>query len=287
MKTFFVNGKFVKENQAKIKINDLGLIRGYGIFDYLRTYNKIPFHLREHLARFFNSAKELNLKIPYSQYEFKKIIFELIKKNKNLKEMSFRVILTGGETLDGKTSKRPSFFIIVNSPHFYPKKFYQKGIKLITLNYFREFPETKSLNYAFAIANWGKVLQKNAQEILYVFKNKVYEASTSNFFIVKNKIVYTPKQNILQGITKKVVINLAQKNNIKVKEKEIYLNQVFNAKEAFITATDKEIMPVCQIDNKKIGSQIPGEITKKLMRIFKQYTKRCSKLETSNMKHEA
>lgn len=271
MKYFFLDGKFIKENEAKIKVNDLGLLRGYGVFDYLRTYNRIPFHLDDHLTRFFKSAKRINLKVPLTKREIEKIISQLIKKNKRAKELSFRIVLTGGETFDGKTSKKPSLFIITGKPHPYPKSVFEKGIKICTLIYHRQLPEIKSLNYILAIANWERVLRKGAQEILYVFGNQVFECSTSNFFIVKNGVLYTPRENILEGITEEITINLAKRAGFIVKKKNLFLRETLYSDEAFITATDKEIMPVVKIDNFKIGNGKVGKITKELMKVFKEY----------------
>jgi len=272
MRFFFLNGKFVKEKDAKIEVNDLGLLRGYGVFDYLRTYDRILFHFDDHIFRFFNSAKKMNLKVPYSKEEIKKIFYQLIKKNKNLSEFSFRIVLTGGRSSDGKTSKDQTFFIIVDKSHIYPKLSYKKGIKLITINYLREFSEIKSLNYAMAISNWEKILKKGAQEILYISdRNIVSECSTSNFFIVKKKILYSPRTNVLNGITKKVVVSLAKKSRFKIIEKDLFLKEALSSDESFITSTDKEILPVVKIDNFKIGNGKVGEVTTELMKVFNEY----------------
>jgi len=280
---YYLNGKFVEKSKAFIRVNDLGLLRGYGIFDYLKTYNRKPFHLDDHLWRFFVSAASLNLKPPFSPKKLKEIIFELIKKNKNFppkadppqaeKELSFRLVLTGGETDNGRTSKKPTFFIIVEPPHYYPKEVFEKGIKLITLNYRREFPGIKTINYLWAISQWGNALKEKAGEILYVHQGKVLEATTSNFFMVKNGVLFTPQNDILPGITKKVVIGLAKKNKIKVQEKNLSLKEVLRADECFITATDKEIMPVVKIDNRLIGKGKVGSQTKRLMELFKNLLK--------------
>ncbi len=267
---YYLNGKIVEKNKAFIKVNDLGLLRGYCVFDYLNTYSRRPFHLDDHLNRFFYSASCLNLEVPISKKELRQIIFRLLAKNKTLKELSFRIVLTGGETEDAKTSKNPTFFIIIEPVHYYPKKVFKKGIKLITLNYRREFPEIKSINYLLAVSQWKNALKKKAAEILYIWQGKVLEASTSNFFMVKNKVLFTPKNEILGGVTRKIVIKLAKENKIKVKEKSLSLKEVLKADECFITATDKEIMPVVRIDNHKIGSGHPGEQTKKLMELFKK-----------------
>jgi len=270
---YYLNGKIVEKDKALIQVNDLGLLRSYGIFDYFRTYRQIPFHIEDHLNRFSRSASSLNLKPPVSKKEIKKVIDELIKKNKDLKEMSFRMVLTGGPTEDAKTSEKPTFFIIVNKAHVCPEKAYKQGVKLATLDYCREFPQTKTINYLWAVSQWKNILNKKASEILYVSEGKVLEASTSNFFMVKNKILFTPKNEILGGVTRKLVIKLAKENKIKVIEKDIYLKEVLKADECFLTATDKEVMPAVKIDKFKIKNGQVGETTKKLIGLYREYIK--------------
>ena len=216
---YYLNGKFIEQSKAFIKVNELGLLRGYGIFDYFRTYGKKPFHLEDHLGRFFKSASSFNLKPPLSAKEIGRIVLALIKRNKNLRELGFRIVLTGGETLDGKTSVRPTFLIMVAKPSFFPKEFYSNGVRVLTFDYRREFPETKTTNYLLAVSQWRDVLRKKAAEILYVWQGKVLEASTSNFFMVKNEVLFTPKSGILKGVTRKLVIKLAEENKIKIIEK--------------------------------------------------------------------
>lgn len=268
---YYLNGKFIEQSKALVKVNELGLLRGYGIFDYFRTYDKIPFHLEDHLGRFFESASSFNLQPPLSVKEIEKIVLELIKRNRNFQELGFRVILTGGETLDGKTAVKPTFLIMVAKPSFFPKEFYLNGVKILSFDYHREFPETKTTNYLLAVSQWHNVLRKKAVEILYVWQGKVSEASTANFFMVKNKTLFTPQADVLKGVTRKLVIKLAKENKIKVIEKDIFLKEVLKADECFITATDKEIMPVVKIDNRIIGNGRPGEQTKKLMTFFRKF----------------
>ena len=267
---YYLNGKIVEKNKALIQVNDLGLLRAYGVFDYLRTYKRKPFYSEDHLNRFFYSASSLNLKPPISKEEIKRVIFQLIKKNKDLKDLSFRIVLTGGPTQDTRISEKPTFFIIVEPIHYYPPEVFEKGIKLITLDYCREFPTTKTINYLWAISQWKNILKKDAAEILYIWQGRVLEASTSNFFMVKNKTLFTPQNEVLEGVTRKLVIKLAKENKIKVIEKIITLKEVLESDECFITATDKEIMPVVKIDNRIIGTGCPGEQTKKLLNLFRE-----------------
>lgn len=269
MKTFYcLNGKFIDSSKALIRVNELGLLRGYGIFDYFRTYDRKPFHLEDHLNRFFKSASFFNLQPPFSVKEIEEIVLELIKRNKNFRELGFRVVLTGGETSDGKTAVKPTFLIMVAEPSFFPKEFYSNGIKILTFDYHREFPETKTTNYLLAVSRWREVLRKKAAEILYVWQGKVLEASTANFFMVKNKTLFTPQTDILKGVTRKLVIKLAKENKIKVIEKDISLKEALKADECFLAATDKEIMPVVKIDNQIIGNGRAGVQTKRLMELF-------------------
>ena len=89
----------------------------------------------------------------------------------------------------------------------------------MTSDYRREFPEIKTTNYLLAVSQWRNVLRKKAAEILYVWQGKVLEASTANFFMVKNEVLFTPKSGILKGVTRKLVIKLAEENKIKIIEK--------------------------------------------------------------------
>ena len=101
--------------------------------------------------------------------------------------------------------------------------------------------------------------------MLYIHKNTILEATTSNIFLVKNSILYTPADNVLKGITRKLTLDIAKKLNIKVNEQEISITELYDADEAFITATNKKILPIIQIDSKVIGDGKVGEITKKLL----------------------
>jgi len=274
MRTFFLNGKFVKESQAKVNIENLGILRGYGVFDYITTYNKIPFHLDDHLSRFFKSAKTVGLEVPYNKSHVKKIIISLIKKNSHLEKLSFRLILFGGKTFDGKTSNKENFAIIVSKPHLPEKELYQKGIKIMTVDYVREMPKVKSINYLVAISNWEKAVRNGYKEILYKRNNKVYECSTSDFLFIKNKKLRIAKDRILKGVTAKIVMGLAKRIGISVEEGDVLFSQVLSADEAFIAATDKEILPVVKIDRFKIADGKVGFLTKKLISQFQEYKER-------------
>ncbi len=269
-KYYFFQNKITEAKNVRLSPNDLGFLRGYGIFDFLRTFAGKPFLLKEHLQRFQNSAKLLNLPLPKSKKELTEIINKLLKKN-NFREATIRLVLTGGVGKDSLTPRgKPSFLILAEPLHPFPREYYTKGIKLITTEYQRDNPRAKTLNYTCLLQNKPKLNLARAQEILYTSKGNVLECSTSNFFIFKNNALITPKDDILIGTTRNLVLKLARKK-FKVNERKIRIKELKEADEIFITATIKRVMPVTKINNLQIGNSKVGKNTKILMNLFTQY----------------
>lgn len=266
------DGKIVSTNDAHISISDIGLLRGYGVFELLRTYHGKPFHFKEHYKRFVASAKALGLRIPVSENTLKSIIKTLLVKNK-FPESNIRIVLTGGKTINGMEfdKKNPTFIVLIEPLHEMPKSVYTKGVKLITHQYQREFPRAKTLNYLTAVSLGEKRKKAKAFEVLYTKEGNVLEASTSNIFIFRKGKLSTPKDDILIGVTRNCVLTLAQ-SAYDVDEKTISMKDLLSADEVFITATNKAIIPVVQIDGKKIGSGKVGKHTRYLMDMFAHYT---------------
>jgi branched-chain amino acid aminotransferase len=274
---FNINNKFIDSLKAQISVYDLGLLRGYGVFDFLRTYNQKLFYLDDHLKRLLNSAKIIGLKHSYKLLQLKKIVIKTLKKNQSLslsKEFNIRIILTGGNSLDFITPSKPNLIIMIMPLKQLDEKLYEQGAKLITKVSERTFPQAKTIIYTEAVKFLQEAKKKGANEVLLISnQGKILECTTSNFFAVMNKKLITPPTNkILSGITRKIVINLAKKLKISVIERDIDFKEIKNFDEAFITATNKEILPIIKIDNIKISAQ-PGPITQSLMSEFKKLTK--------------
>jgi branched-subunit amino acid aminotransferase/4-amino-4-deoxychorismate lyase len=273
----YANGKIELLAKAKVPVNDLAVLRGYGVFDFLKTVNGKPFLWPEHWARFLNSAKSLGLKVPVGESAARKIIGELLKKNRpagqasKCADASIRLLLTGGAAEDGMTMEKSSFFILIEDAYHYPKHFFERGVKLISHEYLRLFPEAKTTNYITAIRLAPKKKQAGAVEILFTDHGRVLECSTSNFFIVKQGKIFTAGEDILGGATRNKVIELARAAGFAVGETEIKAKDLARAAEAFLTATNKNIMPVVQIDENKIANGKVGPVTKKLMTLWQNY----------------
>ncbi len=273
MKFIFFNGKILPFNDVNININELGLLRAYAVFDYLRTYDGKPFRVDDYLKRFRNSAAQLHLHLKYSDNKIKLFLNELLKKNK-IGEVGIRFLLTGGHTQDSMSIGEPNFFILHEELQDYPKEIFTNGVKLMTCEFQRWLPQVKTTNYVSAIRLQKEKKKQNAFEILYHKNKKISETARNNFFIVRNGILITPKENILLGITRKVILEIAAKNKIKTEERKILLSELNYADEAFISGSSKGIVPVVVVDKTKIGNGKVGTITKKMMRFFEEYSKK-------------
>lgn len=264
----FFKDKITRSDKPLIKINDISVLRGFAAFDFFRIYNGKPFCFDYHFERFQNTCREMGLKIPYSKSKVLKILEDLIKKNKN-KNYHVKFVLTGGETKKGILPSKPIFFIMFEKMQNLPNSVYKKGASLITNEYLRTLPTSKTSNYMNAVLLQPTKMAQKALEILYINNGEVLECSTSNIFLVKKGEIITPGTKVLKGITRRLVIDLAQKNNLKVKERKVLVKELKIADEIFISATNKKVVPIVKIDDYKINDGKIGQITELLMKEYK------------------
>jgi len=270
---YYINGQFVPKEDAKISVLDLGLLRGLGVFDYLRTYGGRPFHLWDHLLRFRYSAEHIGLTLPQSLIEIEEIIQTLLK-NDPFTESSLKIVLTGGVSPDQFFPQDKSSLIILAYPLVPPSPtFYSEGIKVVTTELGRSLPMSKTTQYASAIIALQRGKIHSAMEALYLNAHReILEGTTSNFFGFKNGILHTCcSEEVLIGITREVVRKLA-KDHFPVELRPIRYDEIPLLEEAFITSSNREIMPVVEIDGVAIGSGKVGAKTKMLMELFHAYT---------------
>lgn len=258
-RTAFINDDFIEEKNATLHISDLAIQRGYGIFDYCRANHHTAIHLDHHLDRFAESARIMHLQLPYSKEELSTIIADLLRKN-NISQSGVKLLLTGGYSPDSYEIIKPNL-VILQHPLVLRTGVTPGGIKVITHEYVREFPGAKTINYSMGIWLQQKIKQHHAVDVLYHQQGEVSEFPRANFFIVtKENVVVTPKKNILPGITRKRILELASKK-LPVEEGVVTLNDIRTAKEAFLTSTTKRVLPVIQVDNMVIGQGAPGELS--------------------------
>jgi branched-chain amino acid aminotransferase len=269
MKLAFVNNEFIAEERAVLGINDLAIRRGFGIFDFFRTVGLQPLFIDEHLSRFYTSVEKVGLGIPVARDELKEVCIDLVRKN-NMPDSGLRIILTGGYSSDGYTPTTPNL-IVTNEPiKLVDEATRAKGVKVITHNYQREFPEVKTINYFTGVMMQNKANSVGAYDILYHDHGQVREFTRSNIFALTgdDKLI-TPKDKLLMGVTRRKVIDLAKKK-FTVEEGPLTMEELLNAKEIFITGTTKRVLPVVQVDDHIIGDGKPGKITMDIFDDFYQ-----------------
>ena len=274
--TVCINGKIYSDKEATVPFLDHGYLYVDGAFATLRTYNQKLFRIKEHLGRLFESCKLINLKIPYSRIKIINWTTRCYGKSK-LKEARIRIQVTRGAgevPIDKTKTCKPIISILVSALPTYNPKNYEKGVKVITVKMERTIPKSKNLNFLPSIMAILKAQKENAFEaILLDSDGFATEGTTSNIFIVKNGVLITPSTEILEGVTRKVVLELAKKEKVKTKLKNLKTTELFKADEIFLTGTTKEIVPVIRINNKKVNKGKIGSITRTLTEAFQTYVK--------------
>lgn len=280
MMFIYLNGKLVPEEKALVSVFDHGFLYGDGIYETMRSYRGIVFLIDEHIKRLFRSGNLIRLKIPQSEEEIKKSIYRTLKKN-NLKDAYIRLSISRGSGeigLDPELCKEPTFVIITKRFNEYPEELYRKGVTVSIVNTRRNAPEAlnpkiKSLNFLNNIL--AKIEAKEAgtyEAIMLNYRGYLTEGTITNIFFVKRGSIFTPsiEAGILDGITRDLIIRVAERNGKNVKEGLYTPEDLYSADEAFITNTTLEILPVIKIDKNVIGKGIPGSVTKDLHRNYRK-----------------
>lgn len=239
----FINGEIVPAQNANINISDIGLLRGYGVFDFFRVIDGKPIFLNDYLDRFERSVAGLHLIVPYTREYITEKIHEIISLNPH-PLLGIKLLCTGGYAADGYTPAASNVCMLANPFHFHP---YEKGIKLMKVDYQRDLHQIKSLNYLKPISLIPQMKAIEADDVLYHKSGFISESSRSNIFIVKNDVLITPSEGILEGVTRKRIIAFAPEI-MSVEVRQISIVELRSADEVFLTASTKRISPVTAID---------------------------------------
>lgn len=257
----YFDGALLEESEVSISIHNLGLQRGFGIFDLFRGRNGRPTFMEDHLDRFDRSQHFLGLSQVISKEEIRDAVLGLQEWN-GFQDSTFRLMLLG----DGDESAdvlKPLFYI-TNRDYAVVNPI---SSNVITYEYVREYPEIKTINYLTSNYLHRQKRKAGAADVLYHKGGLVSEASRSNVFMVKDGVLITPKSHILEGITRKHILKAAP-GILPVQIEDVSLADLLSADEVFITSTLKEIMPIVKIDTKKIGAGRIGTYTRQLQEAF-------------------
>jgi len=264
-----INGTITEHAHASLHISDLGLRRGYGAFEFFRILQGIPVFLEDHLNRFDNTARMLELEIPFSRAQLEGFIHELIQLNE-LGQAGIQLVLTGGYSPDIFTPSRPNLIIAPHEVKPPPAALYEQGGRIILHKNVREMPEAKSTDYLVAVKLSKRVRAEGATEVVYHDGHTVYEGGRSSLLIVKNGTLITAREGVLPGITRKHLMQVAQPL-MSVLERPLTLEELFAADEVLLTGATRQVMPITAIEDRSVAGGRVGPYSKALMKAFREH----------------
>lgn len=247
---FSHNGKLFPSEQAVISINNIEYSYGFGVYETIRVTQSRALFVNDHIDRLLESAKIINLEHNFDTSFIKTSINELISKL-DVGACNIKILLIGGKNADSA-----NLYILALNPLFPDRKLYKQGAHCITNEYERPFPHAKSLNMLPSYLAYKKAKQLGAYDCLLIDRNGfIVEGTRTNFFTIKDNTIFSPPESeILLGVTRKKVINVAKQNGFEVSEKNIGLDEISNYDGAFLTSTSSKIIPIKSIENYQIDA---------------------------------
>jgi branched-chain amino acid aminotransferase len=277
----YINGEFFHRDEAKISVFDSGYLVGDGVWEGIRLNNGKFAFLDLHLDRLFQGAKAIDLDIKKTRAEMTEALYETVRRNHMQTGVHVRLMVTRGNKKTPSQDPRlivsgPNIVIIAEHKQADPSVT-KAGVKLFTSSTRRPPPQSldaklnchSKLHEVIALI---QALKAGADEALMLdIYGHVATCNATNFFIVTKREVWTSTgDNCLNGITRRMVLELAQTNGIPVKERNFSLTDVYSADEAFVTGTFGSLTPVIEVDGRSIGTAEPGEVTLKLLKLYKE-----------------
>lgn len=248
----WLNGTITDVASARFHFNDLGVLRGYGLFDYFRTYNGRPFQWDWYWERFERSARILRIPIPVTKEQTRQVVSELFELQDG-EDCSFRFLLTGGFTADSISMHTPNLIIISEDLHKDAPGEHERGIGVMTYEFVRDLPMLKSIDYKHLLILRQDFPEKGVSDVLFHKDGFISELSRSNVFLVNGNKLITPNENILEGITRRTVLELARPD-FEIELRPVTLKETLEAEEVFTTSTTKRVLPITRIDGRVIGN---------------------------------
>ena len=272
----YVNGTIAPADQAVVPVYDHGFVYGEGVYETLRTYNKVPFLYDRHMRRLRASAERLLLDVPYDDATMLTWIEQTVAAAGPLEEAYIRILHTRGVgelNYDPKSTPAPTTVIIAKPFEAPAPRVFNDGIRISLVDMLRNHPKSvnpiiKSNNLLNNALAMQMAYRSGAEEALMCnFRGELTECSQANFFMVRNGVVLTPpsQAGLLEGVTRAFLFEIGREIGIDVREETLHPNDLESADEMFITSTTRELSPVVNVDGRVVGTGKPGPITQKLL----------------------
>lgn len=272
-KTVYLNGGYLPLNEAKVSVLDRGFLFGDGIYEVIPVYSGQLFHFQEHMKRLEHSLASIRLANPYDREQWLKIITPLLDSSQ---DQSVYLQITRGAA--GKRDHAfpenvaPTVFVMCSNIVLFDGKI--TGIKAVSMNDNRwELCNVKAITLLANILHRQQAIDQGCAEAILVKDGYITEGAASNVFAVIDDMLVTPPKGaeILPGITRDVVLDIAQKNNIPCAEEILSLDALKTASEIWITSSMREIVPVVELDSEPVGDGKPGPVFQAMNRLFQAY----------------
>ena len=272
----YVNGTIRPAHEAVVPVYDHGFLYGEGVYETLRTYNKVPFLYDRHQARLRASAQRILLDVPFSDETLAGWIGDTIAQAGEMNEAYIRILLTRGVgelNYDPRSTPDPTTVIIVKPFEPPPARVFEQGINICLVDILRNHPGSVNplikannlLNNALAMQAANR--RRGEEGLMCNYRGELSECAQANFFMVRGGVVLTPpsEAGLLEGITRAFVFEVGRDEGIEVRDEVLYPKDLETADEAFITSTTRELSPVVSVDGKAIGDGKVGAVTRKLL----------------------
>ncbi len=282
----YVNGKIAPADQAVVPVYDHGFVYGEGVYETLRTYDRMPFLYDRHMRRLRQSAERLLLEVPFDDATLLGWINQTIAAAGELggvegatpsnSEAYIRILLTRGVgdlSYDPKSTPQPTVVIIVKPFEPPAARVFDEGIRISLVDMLRNHPRSvnpviKSNNLLNnALAMQAAYRAGGEEALMCNYRGELTECAQSNFFMVRGGAVLTPVSTagLLEGVTRALVFELGRDLGIDVREEILRPEDLDTADEMFITSTTRALSPVVRIDDRVVGSGKPGPVTRRLL----------------------
>jgi len=278
----YVNGTITPAEHAVVPVYDHGFLYGEGVYETLRTYNRVPFLYDRHARRLRASADRIRLLVPFDNEALAGWIHDTVLAAGDLDEAYIRVLLTRGVgelSYDIDATPAPSLVVIVKPLDPAPARIEQNGITISLVQVLRNHPGSVNpiiksnnlLNNAIAMQQANR--RGGEEALMCNYRGELSECSQSNFFMIRAGVLLTPpsEAGLLEGITRGFLFDVAREAGIEAREETLYPADLETADEVFITSTTRELSPVVRIDERIIGNGAPGPITLDLLARYRRY----------------
>ena len=259
---FSLNGKLLPVSEAKVSVDSVEFVYGYGVYETLKVRNGVLYFPELHAERLLSSAKVIGIEVSYSAEEIIAFIRTLAA---SVGQDSFNVkmLLMGKE-------KGSDLYVMALNPYYVTEKEYRDGVKVVTYSGERQFVEAKTLNMLMSYLAYKKAKEEGAYDALLVDREGfVCEGTRTNLFFTDGKKLFTPPlTDVLNGVTRITLFDALQVKGIVVEERRLPLRELGKYKGYFLTSTSSKVLPVSRIDGKMF--EIPP-IVKDVMRIYEEY----------------